>query len=65
MSKSVDPDETAHDEPVHPDLHYLQISPYTSAGLKGLNSIMRIIYVKNEAGIHLQNLFLWCITCQI
>ena len=37
MANSVDPDETAHDEPSHQDLHYLHRYLVWSAGLKGFN----------------------------
>ena len=36
MPNSVDPDETAHYEPSHLDLHCLQSYLYWSAGMKGL-----------------------------
>ena len=38
MANSVDPDETAHDEPSHPDLHCLH--RFWSAGLKGLTETL-------------------------
>ena len=39
MANSVDPDETAHNEPSHQDLHCLHryMYPVWSAGLNGLN----------------------------
>ena len=37
MANSVDPDETAHYEPSHLDLHYLQRYLCWSVGMKGLN----------------------------
>ena len=36
MANSVDPDETARDEPSHQDLHYLQKYLFLSAVMKGL-----------------------------
>ena len=36
MTKSVDPDETAHCEPSHLDLHCFQRYLYQSVGMKGL-----------------------------
>ena len=36
MANSVDPDETAHYEPSHLDLHCLQKYLYWSAGMKAL-----------------------------
>ena len=36
MTNSVDPGETAHDEPFHLDLHCLQRYLFWSAGMKGL-----------------------------
>ena len=36
IGNSVDPDETAHDEPSHLDLHCLQKYMYSSVGMKGL-----------------------------
>ena len=35
MANSVDPDEMAHNEPSHLDLHSLQRTPSRSTGLKG------------------------------
>ena len=35
MANSVDPDETARDEPSHLDLHCLNRHLFLSAGLKG------------------------------
>ena len=37
-ANSVDPDETAHNEPSHQDLHGLHRCPVRSVGLKGLIS---------------------------
>ena len=38
MANSADPDETAHYEPSHLDLHRLHSYLYRSVGLKGLKS---------------------------
>ena len=40
MTNNVDPDETAHDEPSHQDLHCLQKCLSWSTGLKGLNLVL-------------------------
>ena len=37
MANSVDPDEMAHNEPSHQDLHCLHRYWFWSAGLKGIN----------------------------
>ena len=37
VANNVDPDETAHYEPSHLDLHCLQNNIFWSAGLKGLD----------------------------
>ena len=39
MANNVDPDEMAHYEPSHLDLHCLQQYPYWSLGMKGLELI--------------------------
>ena len=48
MANSVDPDEMAHDEPSHLDLHFLQKNLCRSAGLKGLNLSEMINVMHNE-----------------
>ena len=48
MTNSVDPDETAHDEPSHLDLHGLQKYLYWSAGMEGLS--LCIIYLGSRPG---------------
>ena len=39
MENSIDPDETAHDEPSHLDLHCLHKYLFWSDRLKGLNRV--------------------------
>ena len=39
MANSVDPDEMAHHEPSHQDLHYLQRYLVCSVGLKGFKTL--------------------------
>ena len=43
MATSVDPDETAPDEPSHLDLHCLERYLYWPVGIKGLNKCVNII----------------------
>ena len=51
MANSVDPDETAHYEPSHLDLHRLQKYMSSSTGLKAVNSLGTRIYPLHILGI--------------
>ena len=48
MANSVNPDETAHYEPSHLDLHYLQRYLIWSAGLKGKMSLFTFLFKRKQ-----------------
>ena len=55
MANRIDPDEMAHNEPSHPDLHCLQNYPFWSADLKGLKLYIHIqSVVENIVQFHMK-----------
>ena len=54
LINSVDPDETAHFEPSHLDLHCLHKYLYWSIGLKGLIFVCALFIKKNQQHLPFQ-----------